>query len=230
MLIPWGAIVNALAIIVGSLLGMLFGARLSGQVRAVVFQGLGLCLLVLGIQMSLKSGQMMIMIFSILIGGLAGTCLRLEERFAAGAGRLKEALRSSNPNFAQGVVSASMLFCVGAMAVLGGIDEGLRGDRSIYYTKGILDGCAAVAMAAALGGGVAFSSVFVFAYEATLTVLASSLQAWLTPEVVAEFTATGGVLILGIGLNMLELTRIRLANLLPALALTPVLCAAATLL
>jgi uncharacterized membrane protein YqgA involved in biofilm formation len=224
MFLPWGAIVNALAIIAGSLAGMLCGARLPERVRRIVFQGWGLCLIVLGVQMGFKTQNQMVLIFSILIGGIVGALLQLEERFLRGGERLKLALHSKNPQFTEGLVNGSVLFCIGAMAILGSFDEGLRGDRSIIYTKSILDMFASTAMAAAFGSGVLFSAFVVLAYQGTLTLFAGSLQAWITPAIMTEMTAVGGVLILGIGLNLLELTRIPLSNMLPALFLAVPLC------
>ncbi len=219
MIIPWGALVNALAIVVGSLAGMLFGARLPERVRLIVFQGLGLCILVIGAQMAFTSKNQLILIFSILIGSIVGALLRFEDVFLQGGERLKQRLRSKNPQFTEGMVNAAVLFCIGAMAILGSFDEGLRGDRSIIYTKSILDLFAAMAMAAAYGGGVLFSAFFVLVYQGALTLFAGSLQAVISPVVMTELTATGGVLIVGIGINLLELTRIPLSNMLPALFL-----------
>ena len=219
MVIPWGATVNALAIIVGSLAGMLFGAHLPERVRLIVFQGLGLCIIVLGVQMAFNSQNQILMIFSILIGSIVGSLLQFEEFFLRGGEKLKARLRSRNPKFTEGMVNAAVLFCIGAMAILGSFDEGLRGDRSIIYTKSILDLFASMAMAAAYGGGVLFSAFFVFAYQGALTLFAGTLQSLISPEVMTELTAVGGVLILGIGINLLELTRIPLSNMLPALFL-----------
>ena len=225
MVMPWGSLVNALAIVGGGLVGMLFGSRLPERVRQIVFQGLGLCIIVLGVQMAFKTQHQMVQIFSILIGGIVGALLRFEDVFFRGGEWLKLRLRSKNPQFTEGMVNGAVLFCIGAMAILGSFDEGLRGDRSIIYTKSILDLFASMAMAAAFGGGVLFSAFFVLAYQGALTVFAGGLQAWITPEIMTELTAVGGVLILGIGINLLELTRIPLSNLLPALFLVPLFCA-----
>lgn len=219
MVLPWGATVNALAIIVGSLAGMLCGSRLPERVRLIVFQGLGLCIMVIGVQMALTSKNQMILIFSVLIGGIIGSVFRFEELFLRGGDWLKNRLRSKNPQFTEGMVNGAVLFCIGAMAILGSFDEGLRGDRHIAFTKSILDCFAAMAMAAAYGSGVLFSAFFVLAYQGLLTVFAGVLQTWMSPDVMTELTATGGVLILGIGINLLELTRIPLSNMLPALVL-----------
>lgn len=219
MLMPWGAIINGVAIVAGSLIGMLCGTRLPERVRQNVFQGLGLCIMVLGVQMALKSQQPLVLIFSVLLGGIAGSLLRLEEVFLRGGNVLKRVLGSKNPQFTEGLVNSALLFCVGAMAIVGSFDEGLRGDRMIIHTKSILDFFASTAMAAAMGVGVLFSAFFVLLYQGLLTLFAGTLQSLITPTAMNELTAVGGVLVLGIGINLLELTRISLSNMLPALLL-----------
>ncbi len=217
MLIPWGAIANALAILAGGLAGLVFGSRLPERVRRIVFQGLGLCTIVIGMQMALSSTMPIILVLSVLIGGVSGALLRLEERFMQGGDYLKARLRSNNPRFTEGMVNASLLFCIGAMAIVGSFDEGLNANRDIVYTKSIMDGFAAIAMASAYGLGVLFSALFVLIYQGLLTVFASSLQPVLGPEIVVELKAAGGLLVIGIGLNLLELVKIPLSNMLPTL-------------
>ena len=129
-MIPLGAIINALGITIGSLVGLAFGARLPERVRAIVFQGLGLCVLVIGFKMALLTQNPLIVIFSIVIGSVAGEMIGLEARLIRVGDWLKGRLKSSNPLFTEGMVNASVLFCIGAMAIIGSFDEGLRGDRS----------------------------------------------------------------------------------------------------
>ena len=218
-MIPLGAIINALGITIGSLVGLAFGARLPERVRAIVFQGLGLCVLVIGFKMALLTQNPLIVIFSIVIGSVAGEMIGLEGDW------LKGRLKSSNPLFTEGMVNASVLFCIGAMAIIGSFDEGLRGDRAVVLSKTIIDSFAALAMASAYGLGVLFSAIPVLIYQGALTLLAGSLQSWLDPATMTELTAVGGTLIIGIGLNMLEITRISLSNMLPALLAVVGLCA-----
>lgn len=217
MLIPWGSIVNGLAIMAGSLVGALCGARLPERVRELVYHGLGMCVVVIGLQMALKMQNSLVMILSIVFGSSLGAELGIEDRLLRGGDCLKRALKSKNPRFTEGMVNASVLFCVGAMAILGSFDEGLRGDRSILYAKAVIDGFAAMAMAAAFGAGVMCSAFFVLVYQGILTLFASSLQPWMTDPIMNGLTATGGLLVFGIGLNMMELTRLPLANMLPSL-------------
>ena len=150
-MIPLGAIINALGITIGSLVGLAFGARLPERVRAIVFQGLGLCVLVIGFKMALLTQNPLIVIFSIVIGSVAGEMIGLEARLIRVGDWLKGRLKSSNPLFTEGMVNASVLFCIGAMAIIGSFDEGLRGDRAVVLSKTIIDSFAALAMASAYG-------------------------------------------------------------------------------
>ena len=193
------------------------------RVRAAVFTGLGLCVLVIGMQMALGTKNPLVMVFSVVLGCITGELLRLEDALAKVGDALKARFGSGDARFTEGFVSASVLFCIGSMAILGSFDEGLRGDHTILFTKSILDGFASVAFAAAMGMGVLFSALPVFLYQAGLTELATVLQPWLTDAMMAELTATGGVLILGIGVSILELRRIPLTNFLPALIYAPLL-------
>ena len=186
-MIPLGAIINALGITIGSLVGLAFGARLPERVRAIVFQGLGV--LVIGFKMALLTQNPLIVIFSIVIGSVAGEMIGLEARLIRVGDWLKGRLKSSNPLFTEGMVNASVLFCIGAMAIIGSFDEGLRGDRAVVLSKTIIDSFAALAMASAYGLGVLFSAIPVLIYQGALTLLAGSLQSWLTPATMTELTA-----------------------------------------
>lgn len=217
MIIPVGSLINAGTIILGSTLGLFLGNRLTDDLRKIVFQGLGLSVIIIGLQMALLVENPLILIFSILFGGIIGEIFDLDGLLTRGGDRLKTTLRSSNGNFTEGFVSATMLFCIGSMAILGALDEGLTGDYTVLMTKSVLDGFAAMAISAAFGSGVAFSAVPVFIYQAGITLFAGSLQSVLNDQMILNIKATGGVMVLGIAFNMLELTKIKLTNLLPAL-------------
>ena len=223
MSIPYGPLVNAACVALGGAVGLAFGSRLPERIRAIVFQGLGLCVLMIGIKMALVTQQPIIVIFSVLIGSILGEVLRLETWLAAAGDFLKRRFRSSNPRFTEGMINASVLFCIGAMAILGSFDEGLRGDRTVVFSKTILDTFAAMALASAYGVGVLFSAIAVLIYQGTLTIFAGALQPWITPASMNELTAVGGTLIVGIGLNLLEVTRIPLSNMLPSLLIVVML-------
>ncbi len=223
MVFPTGSVMNALAILVGGGIGLLLHGRLPEKMRQVVFQGLGLCVLVIGIQMALQGKNGLLVVLSVLIGGIVGELLRLEDRFAGLAGILKNLVRSSNTRFVDGMVTASLIYCIGAMAILGSFDEGIRGDHSVLFTKSLLDGFASIALASTHGSGVLFSALPVLVYQGLLTIFASSFQSYFSDYLIAQLTATGGTLILGIGINLLGLAAIRLSSLLPSLLVIVVL-------
>lgn len=188
--------------------------------------GIGLVVLLLGAQMALKTGDALIVLGAVLVGGLIGEALGIEERL----GRFGDALRartgSNNwPRFTEGFVAASILFCIGPMAIIGAIDDGLRGDYSVLAIKSILDGVSALAFASAMGAGVLFAAVPLFAYQGSITLLAGLTERLLSEGMVTEMTAAGGVIILGIGLRLLQIKQVRVANFLPALLLAPLLAA-----
>ena len=223
MVFPLGPLVNAAAVIAGGLIGLALGARLPERMRAIVFQGLGLCTLVIGMQMAFKTASPVMLIFSILLGGLCGEAIRLEERFMRLSDSLKGRLRSDNPLFTEGLVNAAVLFCIGAMSFLGSFDEGLRGDRTLVYSKSVMDGFSAIALASAYGSGVPLAAVPLLLYQGLLVLFAGLIQPWIGPAALNEITALGGLMVIGIGLNLLNLTQIRLTNMLPALPMVAVL-------
>lgn len=217
MIFPTGPLVNAASIIAGSLLGMALHSRFPERIRVIVFQGLGLCVLLIGFQMAFKVQDILTLIFAIMIGGIIGELMGLEEFFESLGGKLKRLLRSKNERFTEGFVTTTLIFCIGALAIIGSFDEGLRGDRTIVYTKSILDGFASIVLAATYGLGALCAFVSVLVYQGALTMGAGMLAPWFSDLLIAQLTATGGVLIVGIGINLLDLKRIRLASLLPAL-------------
>lgn len=223
MVFPLGSVFNVACILVGGIVGMLLGGRLPEKIRAIVFTGLGLCTLIIGAQMGLKTQNPLVLVFSILLGAITGELLRLDDRLTSLGDWMKSRMRGSNERFTEGFVSSSVLFCIGSMAILGSFDEGLRGDHTILFTKSILDGFASVAFAASFGLGVIFSAIPVFIYQASLTAFATVLQPILSEPMMVELTATGGALIIGISINLMELRRIPLTNMLPALLYAPIL-------
>lgn len=222
-MLPVGSLVNAAAIIVGGAIGLALHGRFPARARLIVFQALGLSVIVIGMQMALKMTQPLLVIFSLIIGGLIGELLDIEDFLERMGNRVKRLTKSQNNLFTDGLVTAMLIFCVGSMAILGAFDEGLRGDPKILFTKAMLDGFTSIALASTYGAGVLLSSIPVFLYQFSLTLLAGSVQQFFTPELITQLTATGGVLILGIGLNLLELLSIRLSNLLPSLVIVVIL-------
>ena len=224
MILPAGSAINAGAIALGGCIGMMLGNRLPERIRQIVFQSLGLCTMAIGLRMSLKTSNPVYMVGSILVGVIIGEMLRLEDRITAGGDRLKSALHSGNTRFTEGFVAATLLFCIGSMAILGPLQEGLGGDHTIILTKTTLDFFAAIALGAAYGSGVMFSALPLFLYQGSITLFAEVIRPYLSELLRAEIEAVGGIMILAIGINLLDIKKIRLSNLLPALLVVVILC------
>ncbi|MBI4537002.1 MAG: DUF554 domain-containing protein [candidate division NC10 bacterium] len=212
-----GTLVNVAAILLGSAIGLAAGARLPERLQRIIVTGLGLSTLLIGIQMALKARSVLVVIASMVLGGVLGEWLDLEGMLEKAGERLKAWARTDSGSFVTGYVTASLVFCVGPMTILGSIQEGIGGEAELLYAKAMLDGAASVAFSASLGIGVAFSVVTVLVLQGGLTLLGNRLGFLLEPEILHELTATGGLLIVGIGLLLLDLKRLRVANLLPAL-------------
>ena len=225
-----GTILNVLTAIIGGVLGTRLGARLPEKVRETVMHGLGLLTTVIGVQMALTTRNLLIVLASILVGGIVGEWWRIDDRLNALGKTLEErfARDGETGNFTHGFVIASLVFCVGPLAILDSIQDGLLGDFNLLAIKSVLDGFAGLAFASTLGIGVAFAALTVLVYQGGISVAAMLLGGALgtvtreTPWVI-EMTATGGVLIMGIGLILLDLRRVRVANLLPAIFIAPLI-------
>ncbi len=220
---PLGTLVNTLAVIAGSLLGLLLQRRFPDNIRTICFQGLGLCTLLIGMQMALKVNNILVLIFSILIGGIVGESLRLHDRLTQLGDLLKSRINVGSERFTEGLVTAFLLFCIGSLTILGALEEGLSGDRSLLYTKSMLDGFASIVLSVTYGWGVLFSAIPLLLFQATLTLSAEALQPYLSEEVVQQLSATGGVIIVGLGIDLLEIKKLRITNFLPALLLVVLL-------
>ena len=221
--------INVITVVAGGTLGALLGERLPSRIRHIIMQGVGLVTLAVGMSMALTTNNFVLVLVSIVIGGILGEWWRLEERLD-GAGEWLEAKASRFPflargEFTKGFVTASLVFCVGPMTVLGSIQDGLSGDYTLLAVKSVLDGFSSLAFAASMGMGATFSAITVLVYQGILTLGASLFENILTDAMITEMTATGGVMILGIGLLLLEIKRIRVANFLPTLAIAPLLVA-----
>lgn len=218
-----GTLVNVAAVLIGSGIGLAIGNRLSERLQRIITTGLGLSTLLIGMQMALKVQNALVVIASMVVGGVVGELLGIEEALERAGDWLKARARSDSGTFVAGYVTASLVFCVGPMTLLGSIQEGLTGNPDIIYTKSMLDGAASVAFASSLGIGVSFAAITVLVFQGTLTLLGTQLAFLLRPEILNELTATGGLLILAIGLLLLEVKRLRVANLLPALVVVVLL-------
>lgn len=214
-----GTLINGLVVVLGGLLGLLLGGRLPGSLVDGIMHGVSLSVLLVGLEMGLQTRNAVVVLLSVVLGGVSGELLHLEERFNHLSQRVEQRYaRGGQGKFTRGFVTASLLYCVGPMAITGAFQNGLLGQYSILVTKSFLDGISAVALAAGLGYGVIFSAVPLVLYQGALSLGAIWLKPLLSPAVVTEMTATGGVLIVGISLTMLEIKKLRIANFLPALA------------
>ncbi len=228
-----GTLINMAASLVGGALGMLLGARLPQRIRDTVVSGLGLFTLAFGFQMFLKTNNALIVLGAILLGAVVGEWLRLEDRLKGLGGWLEarfapsaEDSDQSRGRFVRGFLTASLVFCVGPMAILGSIQDGLTGDFQTLAVKSVLDGFAALAFASTLGVGVLFSIPVLFVYQGGISLLAAQINAFVTPNMMAEMSAAGGVILLGIAISsLLEIRPLRPANFLPALLFAPLIAA-----
>ncbi len=216
-MIVLGTIVNVLAVLLGSLAGLLLHARLPHRYMTSLFQAIGLFTLALGVMMALRAEEWILVVLSLILGALTGEFLRLENFFESLANRIGQKTGSGGKRFNQGLLTAFLLFCMGSMTILGAVEEGISGDRSLYYVKSLMDGISAIALASGLGIGVLFSVVPLFLYQAGLTLLAAWFGASMPPLMINTLTATGGIILLGLGFNILQITKISVLNLLPSL-------------
>jgi uncharacterized protein len=219
----WGTIVNALAVVLGSLAGLVL-PRMPDRMREAVMQGLGLAILFLGVSMGLKTHNFILVIISLALGGVLGSLLRLDDLLDGAGRRLEAAVKKGGGgggSVAEGFVSATLLFCVGAMAVIGAIEGALRGDHTILYTKSLLDGISAMLLTATLGIGVVFSAAALLLYQGAIALSAKYITSFLSAaeldQVVTEVSAVGGILVAAIGLGVLNVKKINVVNLLPSI-------------
>lgn len=237
-----GTIINIITVLIGGTLGLLFGSRLPDRLKGTVVAGLGLFTFAIGIQMFLNTENPLIVLGALLIGALLGEWWRiedglqnlgrvLEERFMRDASTLpaepehaSTPVASTSSNFIRGFLTASLLFCVGPMTILGSIQDGLSGDYQLLAVKSVLDGFASLAFASTLGVGVLFSTLVIFVFQGGISLLAVQLNALITAPMLNEMTATGGVILMGLAVSsLLEIKKIRSGNFLPALAVAPLI-------
>lgn len=216
-----GTIVNSLLIIVGSMIGRLFN-QIPEKVKSTVMHAIGLAVIVLGLQMGLKSENFLIVIISLVFGSMIGEFLELETKLNNFGLWLERKMGSkAKGSISQGFITATLIFVIGAMSILGALDSGIRGDHRVLYTKGILDGFTSFILTTTLGMGVILSAIPVFLYQGLIALFATQIDrivpTVLMDQFIIEMTAIGGVMIMAIGLNILELTKVRIANLLPSL-------------
>jgi uncharacterized membrane protein YqgA involved in biofilm formation len=212
-----GTLINAFAIAVGAIVGVTVGRLIPKRFNDIAAQGIGLAVLLIGLQMALKSQQVLLLIFSLVIGGIFGEMLRLEEKLLDLGKRIECSVGGGRSKIAQAFVYSTLIYCVGAMGITGSLESGLLGQHQILYAKSALDGISAIIFASTMGIGVAFSALPVFLYQGFIVLLARWASLILSEPVIIELSAVGGLLIVGIGLNLLQIKSLKIANLLPAL-------------
>ncbi|GAB7087939.1 DUF554 domain-containing protein [Marinifilum fragile] len=219
-----GTLINVGAIILGGSIGLLFRTKIPERLFKIVFQAIGVFTLYLGISMALKANELLIMVFSLVLGSLFGELLRLEERVETLSERLKKRVGSGDANFSTGLLTAFMLFCMGAMTIVGSLEEGMGKEPTLLLTKSLMDGISSVALAAVMGIGVLFSVIPLLIYQGGLTLLAALFGDIIPQVVINEITGIGGVLIIALGISILELKKIKVLNMLPAILIEILLC------
>lgn len=224
-----GTAINVAAVLAGGGIGVLLGARLPERMRRAAMQAIGIVTLLVGVQNFLQYDNPLVPLVSVVGGLVAGELLRIEERLQAFGDRLEKRFSRGESPVSRAFVTTSLLFCVGPLTVIGSLQDGLTGDYSLLALKSALDFIAALTFASVLGWGVLLSAGTVLVVQGTLTLGAGFVEGFATDAVVAATTATGGVLIFGLGLSLLELRDVPVANMLPALAVAPLLVAAAPL-
>jgi len=213
-----GTGVNVIAIVAGGLIGTVFGKIIPEKMRSTILQGLGLAIMLIGLQTAIKTGNMLVVIASLVLGAITGELIDIEEKLNRLGKHLETRLsRQRHGRFTKAFVTASLVYCVGAMAIVGALQDGLNGDHSILFAKSALDGITAVIFSASMGIGVIFAALPVLIYQGSISLFAGALQGILSDPVVLEMGAVGGLLILGIGINMLKIKEIKVANLLPGI-------------
>ncbi|MCF6094669.1 DUF554 domain-containing protein [Microaerobacter geothermalis] len=222
-----GTIVNALAIIVGAVIGSFFSS-VSSNLKRTVMQGIGLSVMILGISMGLKTENILVVILSLVIGGIIGELMKVEKRLDQLGELLEKTIGGKgNKKIVTGFVTATLVYTIGAMAILGALDSGLRENHDILYTKAMLDGFSSIIFSSTLGIGVAFSAIPVFLYQGLIAISATYIEKLISEallqQMITEITSTGGILIVAIAINLLEIKKINVANLLPSMLIVAIL-------
>lgn len=218
-----GTLVNVAAVIVGSIIGLVIHTKLPKRIITIVFQGIGLFTIFIGIKMALKTDYLLIMVFSIVIGSIIGELINIEKGINNLSEYLKRKIRISSDKFSEGLITAFLLFCLGSMTILGAIEEGLGNRPTLLLTKSLMDGFSSIALSASLGVGVIFSVIPLLIYQGGLTIFAGYLQTFFAQTMINELTAVGGLLLIGLGINILGILKLRISNMLPSLIVVIIL-------
>ncbi len=212
-----GTVVNTLSIIAGSLIGLLLRGGIPERYSQTIMHAIGLAVVLIGLKAALETNAILVVVLSLAIGSILGELIRIEDRLEQLGNWIGHRVSGDNQGIIKGFVSASLLFCVGAMALVGAMESGISGNHQTLFAKSVLDGIASVLLTSTLGIGVLFSAIAVFIYQGFITLTASFLKQFLLPDVVSQMSAVGGLLIIAIGLGLLEIKKIKIGNMLPAI-------------
>lgn len=227
-----GVIVNTVAVIIGSLIGLMFKKGISKVFTEAIMIGIGLCTVYIGISGTLRGENTLILIISIVIGTIIGTWMDIDKQITTLGEWIGKQFKSASDNsvsVAEGFVTGSLLFCIGAMAIVGSLNAGLNGDNTMLFTKSVLDLISSAMLSVSLGIGVLFSASFVLLFQGGIVLFAQFLQPILTDSAIGEITCAGSLIIIALGLNIIGITKIKIANYLPAIIVAPILCWIVTL-
>ncbi|MGI6730484.1 MAG: DUF554 domain-containing protein [Anaerovoracaceae bacterium] len=220
-----GVLVNTATVIIGSLVGLFFKKGISTRITDAIMLGIGLCTIYIGVSGALEGQNTLVLIISIVVGAAVGTLLDIDKGINSVGDWLSNRFKKSDSNtvsVTEGFVTASLLFCIGAMTIVGSLNAGLTGDNEMLFTKSLLDLVSATMLSVSLGIGVLFSAAFVFVFQGAIVLLAQFLQPILTDTAIAEITCAGSLLIIALGLNLIGVTKIKVANYLPAIVAAPI--------
>ena len=218
-----GTFVNVGAVILGSTIGIILRKKLPEKLTTIAFQAIGLFTIFLGITMAFKTEHYLILIFSLILGSIIGQLIDIDAWLTKISESLKKKWHSKNDKFSEGLVTAFLLFCMGSMTILGAIEEGLGGNPNLLLTKSLLDGFASIALAAALGIGVMLSVIPLLVYQGGLTLCARLFEQSVTLPIINELTAVGGIILIGLGISILEIKKLKVINMLPSLVVVVIL-------
>lgn len=222
-----GVLVNTATVLIGSSVGLLLKKQIPEKLTGAVMTAIGLCTVAIGIGGIIKGENQLVMIISLVLGAIVGTLLNIDGKLTSLGDKLQKKNKkadSEKSTFSQGFVTASLLFCVGAMTIVGSMNAGISGDNQMLYTKSVLDLISSAMLAASLGVGVMFAAAFVFVFQGFLVALSMLLGSFLSDFAIAELVCAGSVMITALGLNLIGVTKIKVANLLPGLVFVPFVC------
>ncbi|MFA5047054.1 MAG: DUF554 domain-containing protein [Paludibacter sp.] len=218
-----GTVVNAGAVIAGGIVGMLLNKSMPERIKTIYFQAIGLFTIAIGISMVYNMQHILLVVSSLAIGSLLGEWMNLEKGVERLSEYLKKRFRIGSERFSEGLITAFLLYCIGSLTILGAIQEGTTGSTDLLFTKSLMDGFSSVILASAFGFGVVVSAIPLFLFQGGITLLAMYAGKFFTPEIILGLTNIGGILLIGLGINILEIKKLRIINMLPALIIVALL-------